>query len=24
MSYKAKYQPMEGLIEDHWQKLASS
>ena len=24
MSYKAKYQPMEGLIEDHWQKLTSS
>jgi arginine-tRNA-protein transferase len=24
MSYKAKYQPMEGLIDDHWQKLTSS
>lgn len=24
MSYKAKYQPMEGLIEDHWQKLSGS
>jgi len=24
MSYKAKYQPMEGLIDDHWQRLTSS
>ena len=22
MSYKAKYQPMEGLIDDHWQPLS--
>ncbi|ABP33960.1 arginyltransferase [Polynucleobacter asymbioticus] len=24
MSYKAKYQPMEGLIDDHWQALTGS
>jgi leucyl-tRNA---protein transferase len=24
MSYKAKYQPMEGLIDDHWQLLSGS
>jgi arginine-tRNA-protein transferase len=24
MSYKAKYQPMEGLIDDHWQPLTGS
>ena len=24
MSYKVNYQPMEGLIDDHWQKLTSS
>jgi arginine-tRNA-protein transferase len=23
MSYKAKYQPMEGLIDDHWQLMPS-
>jgi len=23
MSYKAKYQPLEGLIDDHWQPLPS-
>ncbi|MEI6182752.1 MAG: arginyltransferase [Polynucleobacter sp.] len=23
MSYKAKYQPLEGLIDDHWQPLSS-
>jgi arginine-tRNA-protein transferase len=22
MSYKANYQPMEGLIDDHWQELS--
>ena len=22
MSYKAKYQPLEGLIDDHWQPLS--
>lgn len=24
MSYKVKYQPMEGLIDDHWQPLTGS
>ncbi len=24
MSYKIKYQPMEGLVDDHWQKLSES
>jgi leucyl-tRNA---protein transferase len=24
MSYKVKFQPMEGLIDDHWQKLSES
>ena len=24
MSYKVKYQPMEGLIDDHWQELSES
>jgi arginine-tRNA-protein transferase len=24
MSYKARYQPMEGLIDDHWQALTGS
>ena len=24
MSYKVKYQPMEGLVDDHWQALAGS
>ncbi len=24
MAYKAKFQPMEGLIDDHWQKLSES
>ena len=24
MSYKVKYQPMEGLIDDHWQVLSES
>ncbi len=24
MSYKIKYQPMEGLVEDHWQTLSGS
>ncbi len=24
MSYKVKYQPMEGLIDDHWQRLSES
>jgi arginine-tRNA-protein transferase len=24
MSYKANYQPIEGLIDDHWQSLTGS
>ena len=24
MSYKIKYQPMEGLVDDHWQLLPGS
>jgi arginine-tRNA-protein transferase len=24
MSYKIKYQPLEGLIDDHWQSLSES